>query len=57
MQEPVKYSMSTGEPVKENINKVPMPKLYPVIMSNDTYVKKDIEQELLEIIKNHQNDR
>lgn len=56
MQEPIKYSMSTGEPVKKDPKKIPMPKLYPETMTNDIDVKKDIEQELLEIIKDHKND-
>lgn len=37
MKEPTRYSMSTGEPVKEDTNKIPMPRLYPDSMSDDLY--------------------
>ena len=56
MKEPTRRSMSTGLPYKETVKKIPMPKLYTETMSNDTYMKKDIEQELLEIIKDQKND-
>lgn len=37
MKEPTRYSMSTGEPVKEDTYKIPMPRLYPDSMSDDLY--------------------
>ena len=51
MKEPTRYSMSTGEPAKEETSHIPLPSLnsetqkYPEPMTNDTFSQKDLQQE------------
>tara|TARA_Y100000385_G_scaffold115479_1_gene120133 strand:+ start:3064 stop:3315 length:252 start_codon:yes stop_codon:yes gene_type:complete len=51
MKEPTRYSMSTGEPAKEETTHIPLPSLssetqkYPEPMTNDTFSQKDLQQE------------
>ena len=53
MKEPTRYSMSTGEPAKEETTHIPLPSLnsetqkYPEPMTNDTFSQKDLQQENL----------
>lgn len=51
MKEPIRYSMSTGKPIKEETNHIPLPSLnseiqkYPEPMKDDIFDKKDLQQE------------
>lgn len=45
MKEPTRYSMSTGEPVKEDTHKIPMPSLYAESMSDDLFKKEDMNED------------
>jgi len=44
MKEPTRYSMSTGEPVKEDTHKIPMPSIYAEGMRNDLFKKEDLDE-------------
>ena len=44
MKEPTRYSMSTGEPVKQDTHKIPMPSLYVESMRDDLFKKEDLSE-------------
>ena len=50
MKEPIRYSMSTGKPIKEETNHIPLPSLnseiqkYPEPMKDDIFDKKDLQK-------------